>query len=99
MTQNACPANAKVSERNSSFGIPLPHLLCLGWTKWTVLGGSLNLLEDLMEVLVEFGGSRMGSREGTYRAIPNLWHYNSHEASRESPLFLAGLGPNGLWEL
>lgn len=83
MTQNACPANAKVSERNSSFGIPLPHLLCSGWTKWTVMGGSLNLLEDLMEVfLVEFGGSRMGSR-----AIPNLWHYNFQETSRERVRF------------
>lgn len=81
------------------FGIPLPHLLCLGRTKWTVMGGSLNLLKDLREVLVEFRGSRMGSREGTYSAFQNLWHYNSHETSRESPLFVAGLGPNGLWEL
>lgn len=87
MTQNACPASAKVSEGSGPFSIPLPHFLCLGRNKWAVMGGSLNLLKHLREVLVEFGGNRMGSREGTYSASPKLWHYSSHGTSTESQLF------------
>lgn len=67
------------------------------------MGGSLDLLEDLREVLMEPGGIRMGPTEGTHSATPKLWHSNSHETSRSGVggclLFLAGLGPSGLWEL
>lgn len=91
MTQNACPANAKVSEGSSPYLHPSAPVLCLGRTRWTVTGGSLDLLKDPRKVLMEFGGNRMGSREGTHSAIPKLWHYISHETPRKGPLFLAGL--------
>jgi len=71
MTQNACPANAKVSKGSSPYGVApirslLPYLLRLGQTKWNVMGGSLDLLEDLREVLMEPDGIRIGPTEGTY---------------------------------
>lgn len=43
--------------------ILLPYLLRLGQTKWNVMGGSLDLLEDLRKVLMEPGGIRMGPTE------------------------------------
>lgn len=55
MTQNACPANAKVSKGSGSYSHPSAHVLNLDRTKWTVMGGSLDLLEDLREILVELG--------------------------------------------
>lgn len=79
--------------------ISLPHFLRLGQTKWTMMGGSLDLLKDPREMLVEPDGIRMGSRERMHSATPKLWYYNSHEKFRGSLLVLAGLGPNGLWEL
>lgn len=59
----------------------------------------IDLLEGLRDILVELGGIPMGSREGMHSPTRKLWHYNSHETSRGSPLFLVGLGPNSLWEL
>lgn len=63
------------------------------------MAGLFDLLEGLRDILVELGGIPMGSREGMHSPTRKLWHYNSHETSRGSPLFLVGLGPNSLWEL
>lgn len=63
MTQNACPANAKVSEGSKPLFISLWLVFRLGRTKWTDVGGSLDLLEDQREILVEFGVNPMESRE------------------------------------
>lgn len=77
--------------------ILLPYLLRLGQTKWNVMGGSLDLLEDLRKVLMEPGGIRMGPTEGTHSATPKLWHSNSHETSRRGVggacFFLLGWAP------
>lgn len=71
----------------ASIRIFLPYLLRLGQTKWNVMGGSLDLLEDLSEVLMEPGGIRMGPTEGTHSATPKLWHSSSHETARGGVLF------------
>lgn len=80
--------------------ILLPYLLRLGQTKWNVMGGSLDLLEDLRKVLMEPGGIRMGPTEGTHSATPKLWHSNSHETSRRGvgglPAFSCWFGPQWL---
>lgn len=55
MTQNACPANVKVSKGSGPYSHPSAHLLSLDRTKWTVIGGPLDLLEDLREILVKPG--------------------------------------------
>lgn len=101
MTQNACPANAKVSKGSSPYSHPSALPPSSGPDQMNVMGGSLDLLEDLSEVLMEPGGIRMGPTEGMRSATPKLWHCNSHETSRSGPafFFFAGLGPSDLWEL
>ena len=51
----------------SPYSHPSAHLFSLGRTKWTVMGGSLDLFEDLRETLAEFEGGQRRER----RALPH----------------------------